>query len=147
MKKVYFLNADKPVNAKNRPSIKKLIIHLFGQEKVSLNRMDFIFCSEDYLLKINQQFLSHETYTDVITFPLSNPNEPVYGEVYMSVDRIKENAKAFKVPYQNELLRVMIHGALHLCGYTDNTDAEKQKMHSKEDHYLNKFIVSRETTI
>jgi len=145
MKKVYFLSADKSVNAKNRSSIKKLIIQLFHHEKVFLNRIDYIFCSDDYLLEINQQFLRHETYTDVITFPLSKPDEPVYAEVYMSVDRIKENAKAFKVPYQNELLRVMIHGALHLCGYTDHTDAQKQTIHSKEDYYLNKFAVSRET--
>ncbi|HEX5150321.1 MAG TPA: rRNA maturation RNase YbeY [Parafilimonas sp.] len=145
MNKVFFFSADKPVNARNRSLIKNLIVRLFKQERASLNRIDYISCSDDYLLKINQQFLHHETYTDIITFPLSEKSEPIRGEIYISVDRIKENAKAFKVPYQNELLRVMIHGALHLCGYTDHNTTEKQKMRSKEDYYLNQFAVSRET--
>ena len=147
MDKVFFFSTDKAVNAKSRSSIKNLIVMLFKDEKTSLNRIDYVFCSDEYLLKINQQFLHHETYTDIITFPLSEDNEPIYGEVYMSVDRIKENAKAFKIPYQNELLRVMIHGALHLCGHTDHTKIEKQNMRSKENYYLNKFAVSRETNI
>jgi len=136
MSKTFFFSADKAINAKNRSSIKKLIVQLFQEEQVSLNRIDYIFCSDEYLLKINKRFLHHETYTDIITFPLSDYNKPVYGEVYMSVDRIKENANAFKVPYQEELLRVMIHGALHLCGYTDHNQKEKQNMRSKENHYL-----------
>ena len=145
MSKTFFFSADKAINAKNRSSIKKLIVQLFQEEQVFLNRIDYIFCSDEYLLKINKRFLHHETYTDIITFPLSDYNKPVYGEVYMSVDRIKENANVFKVPYQEELLRVMIHGALHLCGYTDHNQTEKQNMRSKENHYLNKFAVSRET--
>ena len=136
MSKTFFFSADKAINAKNRSSIKKLIVQLFQEEQVSLNRIDYIFCSDEYLLKINKRFLHHETYTDIITFPLSDYNKPVYGEVYMSVDRIKENANAFKVPYQEELLRVMIHGALHLCGYRDHNPTEKQIMRSKENHYL-----------
>jgi rRNA maturation RNase YbeY len=72
----------------------------------------------------------------VITFSLSEPKNPVHGEVYLSVDRIKENAKSFKVKYQNELMRVMIHGALHLCGYADKTKDAKKQMREKEDHYL-----------
>jgi len=147
MDKIFFFRADKAVNAKNRFAIKNLIAKLFKYEKTSLNRIDYVFCSDEYLLKINQQFLHHETYTDIITFPLSDDNEPVYGEIYISVDRIKENAKAFKVSYQNELLRVIIHGALHLCGYKDHSKAEKHNMRSKENYYLNKFFVSRETDI
>ena len=147
MDKVFFFNADRNVNAKNRSLIKKFIVQLFKQEKTSLNRVDYIFCSDEYLLNINQQFLHHETYTDIVTFPLSDANEPIYGEVYMSTDRIKENAKTFKVSYQSELLRVIIHGALHLCGYLDHNKTEKQIMRAKENYYLNQFTVSRETTI
>jgi len=147
MDKVFFLSADKVVNAKNRSLIKELIVQLFKKETTSLNRVNYIFCSDKYLLKINRQFLNHETYTDIITFPLSGEDDPVHGEIYMSVDRIKENAKAFKVSYQNELLRVIIHGALHLCGYKDHSKAEKHNMRSKENYYLNKFFVSRETDI
>jgi len=82
--------------------------------------------------------------TDVITFPLSEVDAPVIAEIYISIDRIKENAKKFNTQYQTELLRVMIHGALHLCGYGDKKASEKSKMRKQENYYLEKFKVSRE---
>jgi rRNA maturation RNase YbeY len=91
------------------------------------------------LLHINKEFLNHSTLTDVITFSLSEPSKPIQGEVYLSVDRIRENAKSFSVRYQNELLRVMIHGALHLCGYADKTKKAQTQMRAREDYYLKKI--------
>jgi probable rRNA maturation factor len=136
MNKVFIYSADKPVNLRNRQKVKQLIIFLFQNENVDLDRINYIFCSDEYLLPINKKYLNHSTLTDVITFSLSAIKEPVHGEVYLSVNRIAENAKSFRVTYQNELLRVMIHGALHLCGYTDKTNASTNEMRDKEDYYL-----------
>lgn len=144
MNNIYLYGADKAADVKQKKAVKQLISNLFSQENTELERVNYIFCSDEYLLKINKQFLDHSTLTDVITFPFSAKGKPVYGEVYLSVERIKDNAKTFKVEYQNELLRVMIHGALHLCGYTDKTKASKLEMTEKENHYLNLFNVPRE---
>ena len=144
MNKIYIYGADKLAVVENRKAIKELLLSLFNEENTDLDKLTYIFCSDEYLLEINKNYLDHDTLTDVITFPLSEEGKPVYGEVYLSTDRVKENAKTFKVEYQNELLRVMIHGALHLCGYTDKTKASKLQMCEREDHYLNKFNVSRE---
>lgn len=144
MNKIYLHSADKAANIKHKALVKTLIIGLFKEEGAALEQLSYIFCSDAYLLQINQQFLNHDTLTDVITFPLSEVGDPVYGEVYLSTDRIEENAKTFHVEYQNELLRVMIHGALHLCGYTDKSKAQQSQMREKEDYYLKQFNVSRE---
>lgn len=144
MNNIYLYGADKAADVKHKKAVKQLIRDLFSQENIELERLNYIFCSDEYLLKINKQFLSHSTLTDVITFPFSEKGRPVHGEVYLSVERIKENAKTFGVEYQNELLRVMIHGALHLCGYADKTRASKLEMTEKENYYLKQFNVPRE---
>ena len=146
MNKIYIYGVDKLAVLDNKNLVKQTILLLFKEEDIELQRLNYIFCSDDYLLGINKQYLNHETLTDVITFPISGKGEPVYGEVYLSVDRIKENAKSFNVLYQHELLRVMLHGALHLCGYTDKTKASKTQMRTMEDRYLNRFNVSREAS-
>jgi probable rRNA maturation factor len=147
MSNIFFYGADKAANVQNKKPVKSLIAFLFQNENVELERVNYIFCSDEYLLKINQQFLQHNTFTDVITFPLSKKGESVYGEIYLSVDRIKENAKSFNAAYQKELLRVMVHGALHLCGYKDKTKSLQQQMRAKENYYLKQFEVSREANI
>ena len=144
MNNIYLYGADKAADLKQKKAVKQLIQDLFSRENTRLERLNYIFCSDEYLLKMNKQFLNHSTLTDVITFPFSEDGKPVHGEVYLSVERIKENAKTFGVEYQNELLRVMIHGALHLCGYTDKTKALKLVMTEKENHYLKQFNVPRE---
>ena len=103
-----------------------------GQNLVSLN---YVFCSDAYLLNINQQFLNHDDFTDVITFDYGG-EDGIAGEIYISVDRVKENAETFGVPFRDELHRVMIHGALHLCGYKDSKPEGKREMTEKEDYYL-----------
>jgi rRNA maturation RNase YbeY len=139
MDKVFVYGADRTVNLTSRQAAKQLIDFVFQNEGFSLERLNYIFCSDEYLLHINKEFLNHSTLTDVITFSLSEPSKPIQGEVYLSVDRIRENAKSFSVRYQNELLRVMIHGALHLCGYADKTKKAQTQMRAREDYYLKKI--------
>lgn len=118
-----------------------LLWKLFKTEEKKLARIDFILSTDEYLLELNQAYLQHDYYTDVITFDYSDQevpveNRPLTGEVYISIDRIKENAAEFGVSVAHELLRVMIHGSLHLCGYNDSTKAERAEMTAKEDYYL-----------
>lgn len=105
--------------------------------KISLT---YIFCTDEYLLSINQQFLNHDTYTDIITFDLTEPDQTLGGEIYISADRVRENAKSFNVDYQTELHRVIFHGALHLCGFKDKTTADKKKMRAMEDQCLQEYF-------
>jgi probable rRNA maturation factor len=101
-----------------------------------LGAISFIFCSDVYLLKLNQEHLDHDYFTDVITFDYSETSPTLSGDVFISIDRVTENAKTLSCSFDDELHRVIIHGALHLCGYNDKTDAEKKEMRKKEDHYL-----------
>ena len=146
MEKIIFSSADKKINIVARKNYKRFIAVVFKNEKIKLNQVRFIFCSDKYLQNINRIYLNHDYLTDVITFLLSKPNEPIVSEVYMSIDRIKENAKSYSVSYQNELLRVMLHGCLHLCGYEDNTASCKEQIRIKEDYFLKLYLeFSRET--
>lgn len=144
MNKIAFFNADIKSELKNKYLIKIFLESLFKSEGKKLKKISYVFCSDNYLFILNQKYLRHETLTDVITFPLSEIPKPIVAEIYISIERVKENAKMFHTQYQKELLRVMIHGALHLCGYTDKKDYEKIKIRKKENYYLNEFKVSRE---
>lgn len=131
----------------HRNDMKETLLRLFKKEGYVLEQLDIIFCSDKYLLAMNQQYLHHDTYTDIITFDLSNRNNfadlgkklPVIGELYISVDRIQENARLFKANRQTELRRVIFHGCLHLCGFGDKKKAEKEVMKQKEDEYVAYF--------
>lgn len=105
------------------------------REKAHIRSLTYIFCSDSYLLKINQDYLKHDTYTDIITFDYSD-GPALEGEIYISVERVKENAAKFKVEFENELARVMVHGLLHLAGYKDKGKAQKALMRKKEEAYL-----------
>ena len=111
--------------------------HLEDIKKVSLN---YIFCTDVHLLGINQQFLNHDTFTDIITFDLSENESQVIGEIYISVDRIRENAVQFKTDFNHELHRVIFHGALHLCGFMDKNPADKKEMTRQEDACLASYF-------
>jgi len=105
-------------------------------ETAELGEISYIFCGDDYLLELNKAFLRHNTLTDIITFQHNARSEPAAGEIYISIDRVRENARTFKVPFQTELRRVMIHGVLHLMGYDDKTRSQKRQMREKEDASL-----------
>lgn len=111
------------------------IVSQYRPEVKKLN-LTYIFCSDEYLLGINQQFLNHDTYTDIITFDLSEKQTELIGEIYISIERTADNATRFKVPPQQELHRVIFHGALHLCGFKDKKPADKKIMSAKEDECL-----------
>lgn len=137
---VSFHYADvSPITLSKKTVVKSFIELLFKGEKVGLEQLSYVFCSDEYLLDINKQFLKHDFYTDIITFGLSAKGEAVTGEIYISIDRVKENAKNHNVNYSEELLRVIFHGALHLCGYKDKTKREITIMREKEEHYLRLF--------
>lgn len=112
---------------------------IMEQEETDFQRVDYIFCNDSFLIGLNKHYLDHDTYTDILTFTLSALEEPIVSEIYISVDRIKENAASFGVSFENELHRVMIHGLLHLCGYEDSTDKQKKQMRQRESYYLNQF--------
>jgi rRNA maturation RNase YbeY len=119
------------------------LLNLIEKEGFKLSSLNFIFCSDDYLLRVNNTYLEHDYYTDVITFDY-NESDFIIGDVYISVDRVADNAISYNVSFLNELLRVIVHGVLHLCGYKDKTQDESLLMKSKEDFYLSVFV-SRET--
>jgi len=105
-------------------------------ENKKLSTVNYIFCSDAYLLEINIQYLNHNTYTDIITFDGSDQPDLIEGDIYISIDRVKENAKEFDSTLDNELHRVIIHGVLHLIGYNDKNSKQKLVMRRKEDAYL-----------
>lgn len=108
-------------------------------ENCKIKKVQYIFCSDEYLLQINKDYLDHDYYTDIITFPLSSNKQAIVSDIFVSIDRIKENADEYQVTFLQELHRVMAHGLLHLCGYGDATSVEKELMRSKENEYLSKI--------
>lgn len=124
----------------NRKRLKTFIAELFSKEARELESLDIIFCDDDYLLDINRRFLRHDYYTDIISFDYStSKHQPLIGEVYISVDRVRANALQLAVPFQTELLRVTFHGPLHFCGYSDKSTKKKTVMREREDFYIAQF--------
>ena len=120
---------------KTEAAVAACIKVIVAEESREVGHITFVFCDDNYLLKINKEFLDHDTYTDIITFDYSVGNE-IISEIYVSTTRVEENAKKYKQTFENEIHRVIIHGVLHLCGYNDKTEEEKQIMRDKENHYL-----------
>jgi probable rRNA maturation factor len=122
---------------KNRTALKQQVVALFKKEKRALESINIIFCSDDYLLEINKSHLNHNYYTDIITFDLTaGKNQPIIAELYISVDRVKDNAQQLQQTFTREIHRVIFHGCLHLCGYKDKSAADIKKMRSAEDKYI-----------
>ncbi len=120
---------------------KKNIAHwlneVISREGKKTGDIQYSFCNDEGLLKINQNFLKHDTYTDIISFPLSINPKIISGEIYISIDRVRSNSARYNISFDDELYRVMVHGILHFLGYNDSTTKEKELMRSKEDYYLN----------
>ncbi|MEZ2441603.1 rRNA maturation RNase YbeY [Chitinophaga sp. RCC_12] len=128
---------------KEKRKLKVFLRDLFSAEGQGLESLHYVFCSDAYLLEINKQFLQHDTYTDIVTFEMGENPAITEGEIYISVDRVLENADKFKVPVAQELHRVIFHGALHLCGFKDKSKKDAALMRSKEDEYLVKYFGSK----
>jgi len=141
MQKVQFYSLDRTPSLNERTRLKLFIEKLFIIERNKLGNISYIFCSDEHLLTINREFLKHDFYTDVITFDLSSSKNKIEGEVYLSVDRIKDNAKAEGVSFREEVHRVIFHGALHLCGYKDKKREDIVKMRKMEEKYLKQYFI------
>lgn len=137
---IQFTAHEVKVDLKEKRKLKAFLKDLFADEGQGLKDLHYIFCSDAYLLEINKQFLQHDTYTDIVTFEMGEDPDVTEGEIYISVDRVKENAGKFKVSVNQELHRVIFHGALHLCGFKDKSKAENALMHQMEDKYLIKYF-------
>ena len=120
---------------KNSRKILKFIEKVIGEYRKPNGNLSFIFMNDEGLININREFIQHNYFTDVIAFNYSE-NETLEGEIYMSIETIKENAHNYKVSFNDEILRVMIHGTLHLCGYSDNTNDERNEMKKLEDYWI-----------
>ena len=131
---------------KQATRLKTFLAGIFKKEGFKLESLNYVFCNDAQLLKINQSYLHHKTLTDIITFDLSE-NDAKIGEIYISVERVRENAAFFNNSFKLELVRVMIHGILHLCGYSDKTQKQKAEIRKMEDKYLRIYSISRETGI
>lgn len=138
MPAIHFFEEDITYKLKNKTAVRQWVTETIQAEGFKLKELTYVFCSDSYLLQINQQYLDHDTYTDIITFDNSEIANTIVGDIFISIDRICENALKFSKTEADELHRVIIHGALHLLGYTDKTAPAKKKMTLKEDFYLNK---------
>jgi rRNA maturation RNase YbeY len=130
-------NYETKFKLENTELISEWISNTISEENCKEGEINYIFCNDDYLHKLNVDFLDHDTLTDVISFDYSVGKE-LHGDIYISVERVEENASDFNVAFQDEIARVIIHGVLHYCGYKDKTDADEKEMRSKEDYYLAK---------
>lgn len=138
--KVHFFSNDIRANLRNIKKLKLFIESIFKNEGIGLNSINYIFCSDQYLLKINREYLNHNFYTDIITFDLSESPGRVDADVFISIDRVRDNAKKIGVTLKSEIHRVIFHGTLHLCGYRDKTNDDIRVMRVKEDMYLLKYL-------
>jgi len=130
----FYENLPESVNTEYKKWLEDLIL----SEEKKLGEINYIFCDDEYLLKINQDYLQHDYYTDIITFDYVK-GKTISGEIFVSLQRISDNASTLSRNYEEELRRVLAHGILHLCGYKDKTEEEELQMRGKEDHYLAKY--------
>lgn len=137
---IQFFTEDSSFVLKDKSKIRLWLSGTAKYEKYKISELNYIFCSDRYLKKINKHYLNHDYFTDIITFPSSEAGDKnIRGDIFISIERVKENAGVYGVSFVDELHRVMVHGLLHLCGYKDKTTREISKMRSKEDFFLKKF--------
>jgi rRNA maturation RNase YbeY len=133
---IYFFREEVSYNLKNKQKTRDWITKAADSEGFTIGTINYIFTNDHILVQLNKEYLRHYTLTDIITFDLSDQDKEITGDIYISVDRARENAKEYKVTLGNELNRLMIHGILHLMGYKDKTREEKALMRAKEEFYL-----------
>ena len=131
---------QKKTSLQNRSNLKLFLQTLIKKEHTKVKELNVIFCSDEYLLEINRQYLNHNYHTDIITFEISNDSDGIVSELYISVDSVSKNSIDYQSTKKNELHRVIFHGVLHLCGYKDKSNADITLMRSKEDKYLQLYL-------
>jgi len=140
--RISFTKADSNATLANRRALKAFIERALKKEGLTIETLQYIFCSDKYLLGINKSYLQHDYYTDIISFDLSETRGKLIGEVYISIDRVKDNAQTHKTSLKEELLRVIFHGALHFCGYKDKKPSDIKKMRAQEEKWLKSYLKS-----
>lgn len=136
---IHFFSEEIDFKVPNPIKTKRWIKSIIESEQYVLNQLNYIFCSDEYLLNVNKEYLDHDYYTDIITFDNSEEEGVVEGDLFISIDRIKNNAEQMSISFEDELKRVMIHGVLHLIGYDDTSDDLKAEIRSKENECLSLF--------
>lgn len=142
MGSVQFFYENTPFKLKQALKLKAWVKEVIQKEGFQLKSLSYVFCTDEDLLQRNIQFLNHKTLTDIITFDLSEEEGLIEGEIYISIDRVRENATKFSKTFEDELHRVLIHGVLHLAGYKDKKADQKAEMRKREDFYLRKRRLS-----
>ncbi|MGN6647248.1 MAG: rRNA maturation RNase YbeY [Cytophaga sp.] len=133
---IKFFTEDTSYQLRQRSEIRTWLKSIAKKEKYSILELNYIFCSDEYLLQMNRDFLDHDYYTDIITFDNSEIPGKIEGDIFISIDRVKDNAQQQKTSLKDELHRVLVHGLLHLTGYKDKTSKEQEIMRKKEDSSL-----------
>jgi probable rRNA maturation factor len=138
--KIHFHFSFLPITLSQRGRLKLFMESIFSREKKKLQEINFIFCNNKTIRKINKQYLQHDYNTDILTFPLSENDSSVLADVFISQEQVSKNAIIFNTSFKLEIHRVLFHGILHLCGYDDKTPSGQQIMRSREDFYLRKYF-------
>ncbi|QMU31077.1 rRNA maturation RNase YbeY [Adhaeribacter radiodurans] len=133
---IEFISEEVEFTLKDVDKVKNWIAQVIAEHQLIIDNITYIFCSDEYLYNINQTYLNHDTYTDIITFDNSDEEDTIESDIFISIDRVKENASQLNIPFQDELHRVIIHGVLHLIGYDDKDESSKAIMRQKENDYL-----------
>ncbi len=136
---INFFSEEKTFKINNKKKLRILLKEVCELEKVKLSFINCVFCSDEYLLEINKKYLKHNFLTDIITFDHSDRKNHIEGDLYISVDRVKDNARTYKHTFLNEITRVVLHGLLHLMGYNDKTEKEKKRMRLLENKYVSLY--------
>lgn len=137
---IQFFFVEQKFTLTQRKQLKLFVTQIFKEYKLQLQSLTYVFCSDEYLLDINRQHLQHDYYTDIITFDLSEKAGETIGEIYISIDRVRDNATTHQVAFKEEIHRVIFHGALHLCGYKDKKPADAKAMRTAENSCLSAYF-------
>lgn len=136
---IFFFYEDIDFTLPSPHSFQSWLLKVSQAHHYNISELNYIFCSDTYLHKINVEYLNHDTYTDIITFDNSDEEGSIESDIFVSIDRVKENATDFNTSFEHELKRVMVHGLLHLVGFGDKTDKEKAIMRSREEKWVDQW--------
>ena len=133
---IRFFNEDVPYKLTQKQATRQWLKQQAEAEGYTVGDLNYIFCSDDYVLQVNRDYLQHDYYTDIITFDQSEEDDKLEGDIFISVDRVADNAQQLGISAEQEMRRVLAHGMLHLCGYGDKTDEEAAQMRAKEEEWM-----------
>lgn len=138
---IRFFNEDSPYKLPQKQAVRKWLTRQAEAEGFRIGDLNYIFCSDEHLLQVNRDYLDHDYYTDIITFDQSEEEDLIEGDIFISVDRVSDNAGQLSISAEHEMRRVLAHGLLHLCGYGDKSPEEEQAMRAKENEWLIKYSI------